>query len=174
MHDPEIADWSHLDPAVKKLWRIEAAIGGAVYFAFAAGSGFIVNAALEDLPFHAGLLGAAVGIVLFALSLYVAGKRYEFWRFFVGEDDLAVAHGIWWRTKIYVPRARIQHVDVSAGPIARALGLSVVSVFVSGHTGPVASIPGLRTHIAEDLRKVLLSLSEQMPVPPPVMEGPVG
>lgn len=166
----DIAGWSYLDPAVNKLWRIEAAIAGFVYLAMCVGAGFIVHFALDDLPFHSAVLGAAVGIGLLAFSLYVAGKKYDFWRYVVGEDDLAVAHGIWWRTKIYVPRARIQHVDVSAGPISRALGLSVVSVFVSGHAGAVATIPGLKDDVAEDLRKVLLRLSEQIPTPPPVTE----
>ncbi len=168
MQDLDIADWSHLDPAVKKLWRIEAAIGGIVYLALFAGAGFIVNEAVEDVPFHAGLLGTAVGALFFALAFYVAGKKYEFWRFLVGDDDLAVAHGIWWRTKIYVPRARIQHVDISAGPISRALGLAIVTVFVSGHAGAVATIPGLSAFDAEKLRKVLLRISEQMPIAPPM------
>lgn len=168
MKDLDIADWSYLDPAVKKLWRVEAAIGGAVYLALFAGAGFIVQASVDDLVFNAGLLGTAVGLALLALAFYVAGKKYEFWRFLVGDDDLAVAHGIWWRTKIYVPRARIQHVDVSAGPISRALGLAIVAVFVSGHAGAVATIPGLSAYDAERLRKLLLRLSEQLPTPPPV------
>jgi membrane protein YdbS with pleckstrin-like domain len=170
----EIAGWAHLDPAVRKLWLIEAAIAGTVYMALFAGAGFIVQAAIEtDLPFSPGILGSAIGVGLLALTLYVAGKKYEFWRYLVGEDDLAVAHGIWWRTRIYVPRARIQHVDVTAGPIARALGLAVVTVFVSGHAGAVATIPGLSNFEAEKLRTLLLKLSEQMPIaePPPRAEG---
>ncbi len=170
MQDLDIAEWSHLDPAVKKLWRIEAAIGGLVYLALFAGAGFIVQEAVEDIPFHAGLLGSAVGLALLAFSFYIAGKKFEYWRFLVGDDDLAVAHGIWWRTKIYIPRARIQHVDISAGPISRALGLAIVTVFVSGHAGAVATIPGLSAFDAEKLRKVLLRMSEQIPTPPPAPE----
>jgi membrane protein YdbS with pleckstrin-like domain len=170
MPELDIADWSLLDPAVRKLWRIEALIGGLVWLGVWAGAGFIVNEAVDDIPFHAGMLGAGVGVAFLALTFYVAGKKYDFWRFLVGADDLAVAHGIWWRTRIYVPRARIQHVDVSAGPIARALGLATVSVFVSGHAGAVATIPGLSAFDAEKLRKVLLRLSEQMPIQePPVV-----
>lgn len=171
MPELDIADWSLLDPAVRKLWRIEALIGGLVWLGLFAGAGFIVHAAMDELPFHAGLLGTGVGVVLLAFTFYVAGKKYDFWRFLVGSDDLAVAHGIWWRTRIYVPRARIQHVDVSAGPIARALGLATVAVFVSGHAGAVATIPGLSAFEAEKLRKVLLRLSEQMP--PPIQEPPI-
>jgi hypothetical protein len=160
---PEIASWSHLDPAVNKLWRIEAAISGFVYLILFVGAGAILDEALEGMPVQFWLVGLAVGLALLALSFYVAGRKFEFWRFTLGEDDLAVSHGIWWRTRIYVPRARIQHVDVTAGPISRALGLAVVSVFVSGHGGAVATIPGLRADEAERLRRVLLKLSEQAP-----------
>jgi membrane protein YdbS with pleckstrin-like domain len=173
MPDPNIAAWTRLDPKVRTLWRIEAAIGALISLVFTVGAGFIVDEILADehlrLTVHPALLGLLLGLALVALSFYVASRKYDFWRYDVGEDDLAVAHGIWWRTRTYVPRARIQHVDVTAGPIARALGLAVVSVFVSGHPGAVATIPGLRSEVADKLRGVLLRLSEQGP--PPVVSG---
>ncbi len=174
MPDPHIASWTRLDPKVRTLWRIEALITGLVFLGLFVGAGFIVNAILadEDLTFavHPALLGLGFGALIVLWAQYVAGRKYEFSRYEVGEDDLAVAHGIWWRTRIFVPRARIQHVDLTAGPIARALGLAVVSVFVSGHAGAVATIPGLRAEEAERLRKVLLKLSEAMP---PVIGDPL-
>ena len=173
MPEQNIASWTRLDPKVRTLWRIEAAIGAVVSLGFTVGAGFIANEILADegLRFivHPALIGLVVGLALVGLSFYVAGRKYDYWRYDVGEDDLAVAHGIWWRTRTYVPRARIQHVDVTAGPVARALGLAVVSVFVSGHPGAVATIPGLRADRADQLRGVLLKMSEQ--TVPPVVEG---
>lgn len=164
MPDPNIAAWNHLDAKVRKLWRIEASITGFILLGVFVGMGFIVGLVLEDsdisLSVHPAFFGAGLGALIVLWAQYVAGRRFEFWRYEVGEDDLAVAHGIWWRTRTFVPRARIQHVDVTAGPIARSLGLAVISVFVSGHAGAVATIPGLRTDEAERLRKVLLKLSE--------------
>jgi len=167
MPDPNIVTWNFLDPAVRTLWRIEALIAGLVFAVMFVGAGFIVEEVLDEerLVFvvHPVLIGAALAVAVLAWSLYVASRKYAFWRYEVGDDDLSVAHGIWWRTRTYVPRARIQHVDLTAGPIARALGLAVVSVFVSGHAGAVATIPGLRADEAERLRKVLLKLSETAP-----------
>ena len=170
MNAPEIAAWSHLDRAVNKLWRIEASISGALYLGLLVGVGFILNEALDGevaMKVHPALLTAGLGVLLVVWLFVVAGMRYEYWRFLLGTDDLAVAHGIWWRTRIYVPRARIQHVDVTAGPISRALGLSVVSVFVGGHSGAVATIPGLLAEDAETLRRRLLHVEAPSVVPPP-------
>ncbi|MCH8978655.1 MAG: PH domain-containing protein [Armatimonadetes bacterium] len=170
-----ISGWSHLDPTVSKLWRIEAAIAGVVYGAIFVAVEFVLANAIEAWP-PVGLASGALALGLIAWLQYVAGKRYEFWRFEVGEDDLAVAHGIWWQTRAYIPRARIQHVDVTAGPISRALGLAVVSVYVGGQAGAVATIPGLEAGEADQLRRTLLRL-DSVSEPPPVIQqegGPLG
>ena len=46
--------------------------------------------------------------------------------------------------------------DVSSGPIDRALGLVEVSLHVAGSAGPVLTIPGLAPAEAESLREALL------------------
>ena len=169
-----ISGWSYLDPTVSKLWRIEAAVAGVVYGVIFVVVEFVLANALEAWPVSAGLASGALALSLIAWLQYVAGKRYEFWRYEVGNDDLAVAHGIWWQTRAYIPRARIQHVDVTAGPISRALGLAVVSVYVAGQTGAVATIPGLEADAADRLRRTLLRLDD-VPGPPPVaQETPIG
>jgi hypothetical protein len=50
----------------------------------------------------------------------------------------------------------VQHVDVTSGPIDRALGLVHVSLHVAGSAGPVLAIPGLSPADAETLREALL------------------
>ena len=167
-----ISGWSHLDPTVSKLWRIEAAVAGVVYGAIFVAVDVVLSRALDGwIP--VGFASGPLALALFAWLQYVAGKRYEFWRYEVGEDDLAVAHGIWWQTRAYIPRARIQHVDVTAGPISRALGLAVVSVFVGGQAGAVATIPGLEAGAADRLRKTLMRLDDAAGLPPVVQEPPI-
>jgi len=165
-----ISGWSHLDPTVSKLWRIEAAVAGVVYSAIFIGLDYVLARALDGwIP--VGIASGSLGLAVFGWLQYVAGKRYEFWRYQVGEDDLAVAHGIWWQTRAYLPRARIQHVDVTAGPISRALGLAIVSVYVGGQAGAVATIPGLEAGVADELRRTLMRLDD-VPEPPPQLQGP--
>jgi membrane protein YdbS with pleckstrin-like domain len=47
-------------------------------------------------------------------------------------------------------------VDVTSGPIDRALGLVHVSLHVAGSAGAVLTIPGLAPAEAETLREALL------------------
>lgn len=157
-----------LDAAVRKLWRIEAAIGGFFLAAVMVGFDFALSSQIDANPLPSGVLGGLFALALFLWLQFIANKKFEFWRFDVGEDQLGVAHGIWWQTRTYVPRARIQHVDITAGPIARALGLATVSVFVGGQAGAVAVIPGLATHDADQLRTTLMRLDE-VDAPPPVI-----
>ena len=135
MPELDIADWSLLDPAVRKLWRIEALIGGLVWLVLWTAAGVIVNEAIEGMPFHAGMLGAGVGLVFLALTFYVAGKKYDFWRFLVGADDLAVAHGIDTKTSVALLVQTVQLEDERLtyieGTVRRSVGRALVEVAAS-------------------------------------------
>jgi membrane protein YdbS with pleckstrin-like domain len=54
-----------------------------------------------------------------------------------------------------VPLGRIQHVDVTAGPIQRALGIASVSAHTAAGESTII-LPGLADHTAELVREQLL------------------
>ena len=71
-------------------------------------------------------------------------------------EDLLVRKGVLFRSLTVVPYGRMQYVDVSAGPLARALGLASVQL----HTASAATdadIPGLPAAEAARLRDQLAS-----------------
>jgi hypothetical protein len=71
-------------------------------------------------------------------------------------DGLMVTRGVWWHSETFVPRARVQHTDVTQGPIARRFGLAALKVFTAGtHVGEI-SIEGLAREHAIRLRDELL------------------
>lgn len=73
--------------------------------------------------------------------------------------DLLVRHGLLIRHLSIVPYARMQYVDVTAGPLERAFGLATVQL----HTAAAASdarIPGLPPDEASRLRDRLTALGE--------------
>ena len=171
MNDDLDKEWSSLDLNVKRLWRIEAAISALVLAGLFLAADFVAHDAFERWSLPTGVAAAILAVVFAAWLQYLAGRRYHFWRYRLGDADLCVAYGIYWRTRAYVPRVRIQHVDVTAGPISRALGLAILSVFVGGRAGAVATIPGLATAEADRLRKQLLRLEDAQVEAPPVMAG---
>src|SRR4030095_14923175 len=86
------------------------------------------------------LAAAVAGLVLLRLALLPRSIRS--WGYAERADDLLVRHGLLVRRLSIVPYGRMQFVDVTAGPLERALGLATVQL----HTAAAASdarIPGL-------------------------------
>ncbi|MFF5292251.1 PH domain-containing protein [Paractinoplanes globisporus] len=121
------------------------------------------------------LAALAVGWALWPYWLWPAGMAvvvaYAIWRSFVTvravrawgyaerDQDLLVKHGLLIRRLSIVPYARMQFVDVTAGPLERAFGLATVQL----HTAAAASdakVPGLPPGEASRLRDRLTALGE--------------
>jgi hypothetical protein len=83
------------------------------------------------------------------------------WGYAERERDLLVRHGLLIRRLSIVPYARMQFIDVTAGPVERVLGLATVQL----HTAAAASdarVPGLPPAEASRLRDRLASLGEDL------------
>ena len=99
---------------------------------------------------------------VFALGLWRAGvavRAVRAWGYAERDNDLLVRHGLVIRRLSIVPYARMQFVDVTAGPLDRAFGLATVQL----HTAAAASdarVPGLTPDEAARLRDRLTALGE--------------
>ena len=75
------------------------------------------------------------------------------------EDDLVVRRGILFRRVVAVPYGRMQLVDITRGPVERALGLSQLKLVTAAAASNVG-IPGLLEADADALRDRLVDLAE--------------
>ena len=75
------------------------------------------------------------------------------------EDDIVFRRGVIFQRIVAVPYGRLQLVDVGRGPIARALGLSQLSLVTAAASSGV-SMPGLPLATADQLRDHLIALAE--------------
>jgi hypothetical protein len=75
------------------------------------------------------------------------------------EDDLLVKRGRLWRSVTVVPYGRMQYVEVSSGPIARAFGIATVQLHTAS-PGSDASLNGVPADDAARLRDRLTSRGE--------------
>ncbi|WP_431837506.1 PH domain-containing protein [Cellulomonas sp. Y8] len=102
----------------------------------------------------AALVAALVVWVLWLVPRQVRAMGYA-----ERADDLLLRRGILFRSMVVVPYGRMQYVDVTAGPLARKLGIASVQLHTAS-PGTDASIDGLPTAEAARLRDQLASRGE--------------
>jgi membrane protein YdbS with pleckstrin-like domain len=105
------------------------------------------------------LLVAATATAIALLRAIIVVRSVRAWGYAERDEDLLVRHGLFLRKLSIVPYARMQFVDVTAGPMERMFGLATVTM----HTAAAASdarIPGLPSAEAARLRDRLSSLGE--------------
>jgi len=106
-----------------------------------------------------GWIGAGAVLALGVFRAVLVVRAVRAWGYAEREDDLLVRHGVLVRRLSIVPYARMQFVDVTAGPLERTFGLSTVIL----HTAAAASdaaVPGLAAPEAARLRDRLSALGE--------------
>ncbi len=104
-------------------------------------------------PVYLGILG--VWLLLLASFLLLAYRwpaaRHRHLRYLVEEDGLRIRRGVFWRKVIWIPITRVQHTDVSQGPVQRKFGLGTLTVHTAGTAGASISLAGLEHGIASRL-----------------------
>ncbi|HEY6594938.1 MAG TPA: PH domain-containing protein [Asanoa sp.] len=149
---PDTVLWQ---PVSRDLIWVELIRTGAVGAAVLAGVA-VPWAVTGGWPF-----GLAFGVVAL-LTLWrclVDIRAVRAWGYAERDHDLLVRHGLLLRRLSIVPYARMQFVDVSAGPLERLFDLATVQL----HTAAAASdakVPGLRPAEASRLRDRLTALGE--------------
>lgn len=99
-------------------------------------------------------LGLTVALALWLWRWPVIVYRHAGWR--LDEDGLEIRRGVVWRRIINVPRSRVQHTDVSQGPLERSHGLSTLVVHTAGTDHARVTLAGLARETALGLRDQLL------------------
>lgn len=90
--------------------------------------------------------------------------EYRYWRYRAGRGGIEIWSGVMWREAVAVPRSRIQHIDVSQGPIERSYGLATLSIYTAGTEHSKVDVPGLDHGVALALRDTLLPKDDERTV----------
>ncbi|HSK17598.1 MAG TPA: PH domain-containing protein [Longimicrobiales bacterium] len=116
---------------------------------------------LEFVPVAVAVAAAVVPMLVIAAVNQIwpaVAYRYAAWR--LGARALEIRRGVLWRSVIVVPRSRIQHSDVSQGPLERMHGLGTLSVFTAGTKHALVRLHGLDHDRAMAIREHLLRADE--------------
>ncbi len=147
----EAVDFQKLSPS----YRLVEVIATCLLFAFLL-AGWVVFYLINPLKIvwlNWGLL--AFWAALFFLGLVVALKRFAAEGYALREHDILHKHGVWFRTLTAIPFNRMQHCEISRGPVENAFGLATLRVFTAGGSGSDLSIGGLPVAEAQRVKEFI-------------------
>lgn len=121
----------------------------------------VVAASIPVLASHLQILWLIPAIVLVAMLIVLAfiPRRVRAIGYQLRDDDLLFRRGLLFQRFVAVPYGRMQLVDITRGPLSRALGLSELR-FVTAASSSGVVIPGLLARDAEELRDHLVAVAE--------------
>lgn len=113
----------------------------------------------EVVPDFVAPTVAVVAVVIGIWAWWIIGRRVLSFGYLERSEDLLVRSGILFQRLVIVPYGRMQLVDVTAGPLDRALGITSVQLHTAAATTD-AVIPGLTPEIAAQVRDRLALAGE--------------
>jgi membrane protein YdbS with pleckstrin-like domain len=153
-------EYHPLDPRFIQVQRIAGGIFTAIVSVvslvaesmFAFGADDMPAWLLVSLPFL--WLGATILLAWHAYRWPPIEYRHTSYR--LDGLGLEIRRGVYWREVIHVPRSRVQHTDVSQGPVERRYGLGTLVVYTAGTDHAKVNLAGLEHGTALRLRDHLL------------------
>ena len=148
-----------LDPRTIPLQKTGAAIFS---FVIALGSGLLAVVSLADdgPSFLSVAITAALWLIGNGLFTWHGQRwqeidyRHTWYR--VDDRGLEIRRGVFWREVVNVPRSRVQHTDVSQGPLERKYGLGTLVVYTAGTDHAKVTLSGLDHEVALAIREQLM------------------
>lgn len=108
----------------------------------------------------AGLIVLPGVLLLFSFMAWFAYKSAKRIGYAVREHDLIVQSGIFWRKQTIQPITRIQHVEITRGPLDKRFGLANLRLFSAGTGHLTFEIPGLAVDLAERIKGFILRFQQ--------------
>jgi membrane protein YdbS with pleckstrin-like domain len=106
------------------------------------------------------LLCSAAALAMAWSSHYWPEIEHRHASYKVDALGIEIRRGVWWRKVINVPRSRVQHTDVSQGPLERRYGLGTLVIYTAGTDYARVDLKGLDHGTALRIRDHLLPREE--------------
>ena len=149
--DPADAALHAVEPAYRNVLRARAAIFWLPIFV---GSLALDRMVLSDLPV-AGLAPVLVGLIALSGIIVAPERIYRRLGYTIDERLLRVVQGWLFHTDTIVPFVRVQHIDVTRGPIDKLFGTASLVVHTAGTHNSIVVLPGLAPARAADMRETI-------------------
>jgi membrane protein YdbS with pleckstrin-like domain len=151
LNDLSDSNWHGLEPAAKPLmfWF------GLLPFLIP-----IVPASVLSLTLMPGWWGLCVtlpvAVLCLAIGVQFGRNRWHTTRWRLDADGFRLRKGRWWQKEIFVPRTRVQHLDIHNGPMERSRGLATLIIHTAGTESHALKQQGFSLETAVQLRDALI------------------
>jgi len=157
---PSIADGleHHLDPRSVQVGRIVIGILAGIAAFVVLFWTLIVLVFGSDAPLIHGTLivaGYLGALVIWRGGLRLVDLEHQHTSYRVTEQGIEIREGVWWRTAKLAARSRIQHTDVTQGPLQRQYSVATLKLYTAGTEHSEVTLSGLAHERALAIRDYL-------------------
>ena len=147
----EGAQLQHVEPGYRQVLRLRLLV---LWLPLVIAALVADNAALGDTPFY-GLASGAVPLIAILVVAIAPQRIYR--RLLYGLTDrlLQVVRGWLFHTDTIVPFVRVQHLDVTRGPLDKMFGTATLVVHTAGTRNSIVTVPGLAPDRAAEIRDII-------------------
>lgn len=147
------AEWHRINP--RYVWVLRSSLLSYVGFLVLLPWFFVLATEALVGPWMAWLTGVVLLVFVVLMVVWVP-RRVRYTRYSRRPLEMHMRMGYLWRNTISVTINRIQHMEVTQGPMERLLGLSTLVLYTAGGFQSDLKLPGLTTADAHELKAQLL------------------
>lgn len=112
------------------------------------------QALLRDTPVH-GIPSVVMPLLSLLVVAIIPQRTYRRLRYRLTERMLQSVHGWMFHTDTLVPFVRVQHLDVTRGPLDKVFGTASLVVHTAGTHNSIVTVNGLAPDRAAEIRDII-------------------
>ena len=140
-----------VEPGYKHVLRARLAIAWVVLCIAAV---VLDQTLLDKTPFH-GLPSTLVPLIALLTIVLAPQRTYARLRYGLDGRLLQVVRGWMFHTDTVVPLVRVQHIDVTRGPLDKTFGTATLVLHTAGTHNSIVTVPGLAPERAAGIRDTI-------------------
>jgi len=144
-------DLQPVEPAYRNALRVRASIFWVPVFV---GAMVLDRLLLATTPVS-GFLPALAGALALTAIIVAPNRVYRRFGYAIDDRLLRTVRGWLFHTDTVVPFVRVQHIDVTRGPIDKMFGTASLVVHTAGTHNSVVVLPGLAPERAAEIRDAI-------------------
>jgi membrane protein YdbS with pleckstrin-like domain len=144
----ETVTLSRAEPGYRHVLRIQSLL---FWLPIAIGAVVADQLLLRRTPFH-GIPSIVVPLVALLAVIFIPHRRWGRLGYALHPKMLQVVRGWLFHMDTIVPLVRVQHIDVTRGPLDKVFGTATLAVHTAGTHNSIVTLPGLSPDKASGIR----------------------